>query len=60
MPGFCASLYFLAQKEIVDNERKTMDSDSHETQKYPWAGPALFVSVLLALLVFFTWFLGGK
>ncbi len=36
-----------------------MNSESQETQKYPWAGPALFVSVLIALLIFFTWFLGG-
>lgn len=24
---------------------------------FPWAGPALFVSVLIAVLVFFVWFL---
>ena len=25
--------------------------------KYPWAGPALFTSVLIAVIVFFVWFL---
>lgn len=30
--------------------------ESGET-KYPWAGPAFFVSVLVAVTVFFVWFL---
>lgn len=25
--------------------------------RLPWAGPALFVSVLVAVIVFFVWFL---
>jgi hypothetical protein len=25
--------------------------------KYPWAGPAFFTSVLIAVIVFFVWFL---
>ncbi|EKD99288.1 MAG: hypothetical protein ACD_23C00037G0005 [uncultured bacterium] len=29
------------------------------TSKYPWAGPAFFVSTLIALIVFFVWFLGA-
>jgi len=28
-----------------------------EATKYPWAGPALFASVLIAVIVFFAWFL---
>ena len=26
-------------------------------ERFPWAGPALFVVVLVAVLVFFWWFL---
>jgi len=36
-----------------------MNADSQEEEKYPWAGPALFITVLIALLIFFAWFLGG-
>ena len=36
-----------------------MSADEHETEKHLWIGPAFFVSVLVALIVFFTWFLGG-
>jgi hypothetical protein len=28
-------------------------------ERYPWAGPALFVAVALALAVFFWWFLSA-
>ena len=34
-----------------------MDTEKHAKEKYPWAGPALFVTVLIALIVFFWWFL---
>jgi hypothetical protein len=35
-----------------------MSAEENETQtKYPWAGPALFITVLIALLVFLSWFL---
>ncbi len=27
---------------------------------YPWAGPALFIAVALALAVFFWWFLSAS
>jgi Mg2+ and Co2+ transporter CorA len=26
-------------------------------EKYPWAGPTLFIVVLVALIIFFWWFL---
>lgn len=26
-------------------------------EKYPWLGPAIFVAVLIALIIFFWWFL---
>ncbi len=26
-------------------------------ERFPWAGPALFIAVLAAVLVFFWWFL---
>lgn len=37
----------------------TDESNTHEgdATRYPWAGPALFVSVLIAVIVFFAWFL---
>ncbi len=28
-------------------------------ERYPWAGPALFIAVAVALLVFFWWFLSA-
>ncbi len=28
-------------------------------ERYPWAGPALFTAVAIALLVFFWWFLSA-
>lgn len=39
-----------------------MSADKSSTEecgetKYPWAGPALFVAVLVAVTVFFVWFL---
>jgi hypothetical protein len=33
------------------------ESDRSTNDPYPWAGPALFVAVLLALIAFFWWFL---
>jgi len=35
------------------------EGKTHEggTTKYPWAGPALFASVLIGVIVFFVWFL---
>lgn len=37
----------------IDN-RETHNSG---TTRFPWAGPAFFVSVLVAVVVFFVWFL---
>lgn len=39
-----------------------MSADNSNTEdcgvtKYPWAGPAFFTAVLIALIVFFVWFL---
>lgn len=31
------------------------DHEQAGTERYPWAGPALFTAVLLALIVFFWW-----
>lgn len=28
--------------------------------RYPWAGPALFIAVAMALAVFFWWFLSAS
>lgn len=35
-----------------------MNGEGNEDSKYPWAGPALFGVVLVAVIVFFWWFLG--
>jgi hypothetical protein len=34
-----------------------MNSEVSEQEKYPWLGPAIFISVLIALVLFFVWFL---
>jgi hypothetical protein len=34
-----------------------MNAEEPGKERYPWAGPALFTVVLLALIVFFWWFL---
>lgn len=41
-----------------------MSSDNCETQecgesKFPWLGPAIFGSVLIAVTIFFVWLLGA-
>jgi len=33
------------------------NTDVSGTTKYPWAGPAFFTSVLIAVIIFFVWFL---
>ena len=33
-----------------------MTKPAHEQERYPWAGPALFIIVLVLLTVFFWWF----
>jgi|TARA_B100000315_G_scaffold87284_1_gene80118 hypothetical protein len=34
-----------------------MPKEMTEKEKYPWAGPALFSVVTVALAIFFWWFL---
>lgn len=34
-----------------------MNAEASEQEKYPWLGPAIFIVVLFALVVFFIWFL---
>jgi hypothetical protein len=34
-----------------------MSPEPRQREKYPWAGPALFCTVLAALIAFFWWFL---
>ncbi len=36
-----------------------MTEENGGGERYPWAGPALFIAVALALLVFFWWFLSA-
>lgn len=34
-----------------------MSPETPEKERFPWAGPALFTTVLAALVVLFWWFL---
>ena len=34
-----------------------MNDEGPGRERYPWAGPALFTTVLIAVIVFFVWFL---
>lgn len=34
-----------------------MSAQESGSERYPWAGPALFIVVLVAVIVFFWWFL---
>jgi hypothetical protein len=34
-----------------------MATDRPIDERFPWAGPALFIAVAVAVLVFFWWFL---
>ncbi len=34
-----------------------MNGGRADGEKYPWAGPALFTVVLIAIVAFFRWFL---
>lgn len=34
-----------------------MSEHGSEKERFPWAGPALFLATLIALIAFFWWFL---
>ncbi len=34
-----------------------MSEQGSEKERFPWAGPALFLATLAALFAFFSWFL---
>ena len=36
-----------------------MNDERQQQEKYPWAGPLLFIVVLIGLIYFFWWFLSG-
>jgi len=36
-----------------------MNTEISGQEKYPWLGPTIFVAVLIAIVVFFVWFLNG-
>ncbi len=36
-----------------------MNTEHDGREKYPWAGPALFTTVLVAIIAFFWWLLSG-
>jgi len=42
-----------------ENKRDDMNDEGQQQEKYPWAGPLLFVTVLVGLIFFFSWFLSG-
>jgi len=39
------------------NRESAVNADENGGERYPWAGPALFAGVALALVAFFWWFL---
>ncbi len=36
-----------------------MNTETSGQEKYRWLGPGIFVAVLIALILFFVWFLNG-
>jgi hypothetical protein len=36
---------------------RAMTNEENGEERYPWAGPALFTAVAVALVIFFWWFL---
>ena len=46
-------------KQQTANKRDNMNDEGQQQEKYPWAGPLLFATVLMALVFFFKWFLSG-
>ncbi len=32
-----------------------MSDAEADNEKYPWVGPAIFITVLVAIILFFTW-----
>lgn len=55
-------MYVSGEKAARIKKGEDMSDDSNEscdsgTTRYPWAGPAFFGLVLVALAVFFMWFL---
>ncbi len=44
---------------LAVREVGTMSEGDTDGARYPWAGPALFAAVAVALLVFFWWFLSA-
>lgn len=36
-----------------------MNDQEQQQEKYPWAGPLLFTTVLIGLIFFFWWFLSA-
>ena len=54
MDGYCQ---FEAAKEMLSEADGTMNDQGHRDDRLRWAGPALFTTVLAAVLAFFWWFL---
>ena len=36
-----------------------MNDQEQQQEKFPWAGPLLFTTVLIGLVIFFWWFLSA-
>ena len=47
----------LAMRLWPSRERAMTDTQSGSQARFPWAGPALFIAVALALAIFFWWLL---
>ena len=62
-----SSLWIVVNRLIIVNPSKDQEFDRKQEsavneaenggERFPWAGPALFVGVALALVAFFWWFL---
>lgn len=44
-------------REGLDMSADKCNTEECGVSKYPWVGPAFFVSVLVAVTIFFVWFL---
>jgi len=42
---------------IRNEASHNMNAEASEQEKHPWLGPAIFIVVLIALVLFFIWFL---
>jgi hypothetical protein len=42
---------------MASEETEIVNEETRQSERFAWAGPSLFVVVLVALVAFFWWFL---